>query len=249
MTSFETAAATATDAATQTLHAVEARLAALSSALALSPGGVAQGSNEVATASEGDDGGTLPTKSGDPSGPIPEASLSDLAPGAGPAEPNVSRFAMLMMSAREMMPIAKITANLSIEHQIQAQNLLLDLEAEPVPEGIKMIVPGIELFASNSETVQDTAYARLGQVAEIINLYEKQPILILGHTDAVGDRENNMKLSERRAETVKQFFIDHFGIEASRLSSRGMGEQRPITSNASPDGREANRRVEVIILK
>jgi outer membrane protein OmpA-like peptidoglycan-associated protein/predicted nucleic acid-binding Zn-ribbon protein len=248
LASFETAAATATDAATQTLHAVEAQLATLSSVLVLSPGELAQGSIEVVATSPGENGDAAPTISDRPNGAIPETVLRDPAPGAGPDQPTTSRFAMLMMPGQAMMPLAKMTTGLSIEHQIQAHNLLVDLEAKPDPEGIKMIVPGMELFASNSDAIQDAAHARLSQVAELLQLYQRQPILILGHTDAVGDRENNVKLSERRAEAVKRFFIDHFGIEASRLSSRGMGEQQPVASNATVDGREANRRVEVLIL-
>jgi outer membrane protein OmpA-like peptidoglycan-associated protein len=248
LASFETAAATATDVATQTLHAVEAQLATLSSVLVLSPGELAQGSIEAVATSAGENGKAVPATSDRPNSPIPETVLHDPAPGAGPDQPTTSRFAMLMMPGQAMMPVAKMTAGLSIEHQIQAQNLLVDLEAQPDPEGIKMIVPGMELFASNSDAIEDAAHARLSQVAELLQLYERQHILILGHTDAVGDRENNVKLSERRAEAVRRFFIDYFGIEANRLSSRGMGEQQPVASNATVDGREANRRVEVLIL-
>ena len=58
----------------------------------------------------------------------------------------------------------------------------------------------------------------------------------------------NRQLSERRAERVKQILVDHFEIAADRLSTEGLGEARPIASNATPQGRRANRRVEVLIL-
>ena len=63
-----------------------------------------------------------------------------------------------------------------------------------------------------------------------------------------GLRQTTRQLSERRAELVKQFFVDRFKLAADRLSTEGLGEARPIASNDTPQGRRANRRVEVLIL-
>jgi outer membrane protein OmpA-like peptidoglycan-associated protein len=126
---------------------------------------------------------------------------------------------------------------------------LADLEVEPDPQGLKLIVPGAELFAINSEEVRSSAHDSLAKVAELIHLYKDQPVMIIGHTDAVGATEYNETLSLRRASLVREFFIEHFDVEAARLATQGMGEQRPIASNATAAGRRANRRVEVLILK
>ena len=67
-------------------------------------------------------------------------------------------------------------------------------------------------------------------------------------SDAVGDAAYNRQLSERRAELVKQFFVDNFELSADQLTIEGLGEARPIASNATPQGRRANRRVDVLIL-
>jgi outer membrane protein OmpA-like peptidoglycan-associated protein len=65
----------------------------------------------------------------------------------------------------------------------------------------------------------------------------------------MGDTAGNRQLSERRAERVKQIIVDHFEIAADRLSTEGLGgDARPIASNATPQGRGANRRLEVLIL-
>jgi OOP family OmpA-OmpF porin len=64
----------------------------------------------------------------------------------------------------------------------------------------------------------------------------------------VGDAAYNRQLSERRAELVKQFFVDNFELSADQLTTEGLGEARPIASNATPQGRRANRRVDVLIL-
>jgi OmpA-OmpF porin, OOP family len=79
-------------------------------------------------------------------------------------------------------------------------------------------------------------------------VYSDRQVLIIGHSDAVGDAAYNEQLSERRAELVKQFFVDNFEVEEGRLSTQGLGESRPIAANTTPDDRRANRRVEVVIL-
>jgi OmpA-OmpF porin, OOP family len=110
-----------------------------------------------------------------------------------------------------------------------------------------MIVPGGVLFALNGEEVQDGAHETLAKVAELINVYDDREVRIVGYTDALGDAAYNKLLSERRAALVKQFFVDNFDVEEARLLTEGLGEARPIASNAKLEGRRANRRVEVLI--
>jgi OmpA-OmpF porin, OOP family len=71
-------------------------------------------------------------------------------------------------------------------------------------------------------------------------------ILVAGHTDSVGDADYNKKLSERRAAAVRQYLIDHFGIDPKRLVARGGGESYPVADNGTEAGRAENRRVEII---
>jgi OmpA-OmpF porin, OOP family len=99
-----------------------------------------------------------------------------------------------------------------------------------------------------SDEVQAGAGDTLAKVAELIRMYDDRQVLIIAHSDAVGGAARNRQLSERRAELVKRIFVDYFGLAADRLSTEGLGEARPIASNATPQGRRANRRVEVLIL-
>ena len=72
---------------------------------------------------------------------------------------------------------------------------------------------------------------------------EKWVIEIAGHTDNVGSPETNIKLSKERAESVRQYLLQTYGLPQTMVSAQGYGEANPIASNDSPDGREKNRRV------
>ena len=253
-TSLEQAATAATDAAWQNLRAVESQIAALNSTLAeaeLVPPAAANGSGAAAT------GAAIATTLDQPAETEAAAGgaaeVAAIAPAAGPATPANGEVALVKLSEPErrasMGPLAMLMDELPVEGRIQAQSLLADLAAETDPQGLKLIVPGGELFTINSEEVRSSAHDSLAKVAELINLYKDQPVMIIGHTDAVGATEYNETLSLRRASLVREFFIEHFDVEADRLATQGMGEQRPIASNATAAGRRANRRVEVVILK
>jgi outer membrane protein OmpA-like peptidoglycan-associated protein len=144
--------------------------------------------------------------------------------------------------------LAALTAALPLEARVQVQNLLADLDAVTDEQGLKMTVPGAELFAIDSERIEPSAHDALAKVAELINVYDGRAVLILGHTDAIGRAGYNQTLSEQRAHLVRQFFVEHFDIDQARLSTRGHGEEQPIASNETVRGRQANRRIEVVIL-
>jgi outer membrane protein OmpA-like peptidoglycan-associated protein len=139
-------------------------------------------------------------------------------------------------------------ADLPLEKRLHVQGLLADLPSKLEERGLMTTVPGELLFAVGSDEVQAGAYDTLGKVAELISMYDNRQVLIIGHSDAVGDAARNGQLSERRAERVKQIFVDHFEIAADRLSTEGLGAAHPIASGATLQGRRANRRVEVLIL-
>ena len=71
-------------------------------------------------------------------------------------------------------------------------------------------------------------------------------LTIEGHTDSVGDDASNLSLSERRAAAVKAYLESQFGIASDRLQAVGMGETKPAASNDTPEGRQQNRRVELV---
>ena len=77
--------------------------------------------------------------------------------------------------------------------------------------------------------------------------YPMTDTVIEGHTDSVGTAAYNLSLSQRRAEAVRQVLIDQFKVDASRLTSVGYGEERPIADNRTAEGRQLNRRVVAVV--
>lgn len=98
-------------------------------------------------------------------------------------------------------------------------------------------------FESGSATLTPAGLQILEDMTSALQRVGDKPVTIIGHTDNVGNPSANLMLSNQRAETVKQYLIDH-GIEAARLSTAGKGDRDPIASNETSEGRMRNRRIE-----
>ena len=85
-------------------------------------------------------------------------------------------------------------------------------------------------------------------IIQILNEYPTAKFTVEGHTDSVGSDKLNQKLSEERANSVRDFLIDK-GIDAGRLTAIGYGESKPIATNNTRAGRAQNRRVEINLVK
>lgn len=102
------------------------------------------------------------------------------------------------------------------------------------------------LFDFNSDALRSASRATLRELASNFERYPDNLIAIEGHTDSVGTNAYNRKLSERRASNVADFLIDE-GVSAGKVTVYGFGEERPKSSNDTPEGRQLNRRVEIHI--
>jgi outer membrane protein OmpA-like peptidoglycan-associated protein len=107
-------------------------------------------------------------------------------------------------------------------------------------------MPSSVLFDTDSTALTAGSRDRLNQVSDILNRYPRTRIVVEGHTDSVGSNSYNFRLSEHRAESVSDYLVDQ-GVERFRITTIGYGENRPIASNATPEGRLQNRRVELKI--
>jgi outer membrane protein OmpA-like peptidoglycan-associated protein len=102
------------------------------------------------------------------------------------------------------------------------------------------------LFRSGSFELLPGARERLAKVSGIVLAYPSLHVAIEGHTDSVGSDEYNQDLSERRAQSVRDYFVQQ-GIPSATIEARGFGKTAPIASNDTPEGRQQNRRVELVL--
>jgi len=102
------------------------------------------------------------------------------------------------------------------------------------------------LFRSGSVELLPAARERLAKVSGIVLAYPSLHVSIEGHTDSVGSDEYNQDLSERRAESVRDYFV-RGGIAEGAVDARGFGKAEPVASNETPEGRQQNRRVELVL--
>jgi len=101
-------------------------------------------------------------------------------------------------------------------------------------------------FDFDRSNVRENVRDRLGRVIRLLEEIPEINVEIVGHTDDIGTQEYNLALSRRRAESVRDYVVAH-GIDQHRLSVDGRGMRDPIVSNATPEGRAVNRRVEFVV--
>jgi outer membrane protein OmpA-like peptidoglycan-associated protein len=122
----------------------------------------------------------------------------------------------------------------------------LDLYEELAADG-RVATQGI-LFAFNSSAIKPESTPTLDEIGTMLQDHGDLRIRIEGHTDSTGEDEYNQTLSDERAAAVRQFLIDEYGIDASRLEAQGFGESSPVDTNDTPEGQQNNRRVELVRL-
>lgn len=103
-------------------------------------------------------------------------------------------------------------------------------------------------FDFNSATLKGESVPDLNRAVDLLKQFPSNRVRVTGHTDSVGSAEFNQRLSQDRANSVKQYLVQH-GIDAGRIDAVGMGETMPIASNETEEGRALNRRVEFQLLK
>ncbi len=111
---------------------------------------------------------------------------------------------------------------------------------------IHLIMPGDITFETNSANLDSQFFSVLDSVATVLNEYKSTLVTIAGYTDSTGSAEHNQKLSEKRASTVA-VYLNGRGVVKERLAAIGHGEQYPVASNTSVEGRSKNRRVEITL--
>jgi outer membrane protein OmpA-like peptidoglycan-associated protein len=111
---------------------------------------------------------------------------------------------------------------------------------------LAITLKGDVTFDFDSVAVRPGLYNEIDRIAQIMVKYPQTHIMVEGHTDSVGGESYNQRLSERRAEAVKNLLVQR-GVDPYRVTPIGYGESRPVATNAEEAGRQLNRRVEIRI--
>ena len=133
-----------------------------------------------------------------------------------------------------------------LDKQAKEIDAIPGAEVERRDDSLLVNFAGGILFDTNSSSLLPGGYDRLRSLATTLKSYPQQRLIVKGHTDSQGDDRYNQKLSEERAATVQTFIISE-GVPAARVTAIGFGSKMPVATNATAEGRQQNRRVEIEI--
>lgn len=148
-------------------------------------------------------------------------------------------------AARNASAEAQRQTQLALERNRQLETRLTELNAKTTPRGL-VITLGDVLFEVNRSTLQAEGLRRVDQLAAVLKEFPQRNALVEGFTDSTGSDGHNQTLSGQRADAVRTALVRQ-GIAMERVSARGYGETSPVGSNATADGRQLNRRVEIVL--
>jgi photosystem I P700 chlorophyll a apoprotein A2 len=135
------------------------------------------------------------------------------------------------------------------------ESALKDLSAKETETEFQIELSGDVLFDFDKWDIRPEAEDALNNVAEVINASKSPKVKISGHTDSKGAADYNQQLSEKRAESVKNWLKDNTEVDPKIIEISGYGESKPVAPNTNPDGsdnpegRQKNRRVEIVVKK
>lgn len=155
-----------------------------------------------------------------------------------------NRLANASVKAAEL---ARQEIALTTEAMRDLEKQLENFKARETDRGL-VVTLGDVLFASSEATLATGTEKNIEQLLSFLQEHPGRKIRVEGHTDSRGSVEFNQTLSQQRAETIASALVQS-GIESSRIQAVGYGESRPVETNQTESGRQANRRVEVVVLK
>jgi outer membrane protein OmpA-like peptidoglycan-associated protein len=120
------------------------------------------------------------------------------------------------------------------------------LAVKEEPRGTVITLPGAVLFPSAKYDLLPGAREKLDQVAEALKNQADHKMVVEGHTDSQGTESSNMELSQRRAQAVRDYLVSR-GVPSEIITAQGLGQSRPVADNRTAEGRQNNRRVEIIV--
>jgi outer membrane protein OmpA-like peptidoglycan-associated protein len=154
--------------------------------------------------------------------------------------------------ARRRSEAAQMQSALSQQQALEAdrraamlQQQIADLDAKQTNRGL-VITMGDVLFDTDRAQLKSSGVRGVEKLAGFLKEYPQRKALIEGFTDSTGSEDHNQELSGRRANAVRSALVD-MGVGGDRIATRGYGESYPVASNNAADGRQLNRRVEIVL--
>ena len=152
---------------------------------------------------------------------------------------------LLALSEAERAALARAEADAAKAEMESMRCQLSELEAKQTERGL-LITLGDVLFELNKSDLKAGSARNLLPLAEVLKERTDQAVIIEGHTDSTGSLAYNMTLSEKRAQSVANYLVAQ-GLDINRMTITGLGPDFPVADNATSEGRQLNRRVEVIL--
>jgi outer membrane protein OmpA-like peptidoglycan-associated protein len=162
----------------------------------------------------------------------------------GPNSLRIFVGTMAILDAQQNSSMGRFTPSPSIDSQplVKYKTALKSDMVMP-----RLALSASVLFDQGQFNLKPGTASEFDKVGAILKGFPSAKILISGHTDADGDAQTNLRLSEQRAEAVRLYLINTFNIEAARIESKGFGEEQPIVPNDTPENKTLNRRIEVSV--
>lgn len=147
--------------------------------------------------------------------------------------------------ARQQAQLQLAAAEAAKAKAVKLQAQLTELEAQQTDRGMVLTL-GDVLFDSGRAELKPGAFATIDRLGAFMRDNAERSLTIEGYTDSVGSDAFNLDLSQRRAGAVRMALVQR-GIDGGRITAQGFGEAKPVASNTTAEGRQRNRRVEIVI--
>jgi outer membrane protein OmpA-like peptidoglycan-associated protein len=206
-----------------------------------------------------------PVGDGDPEPPdaqaravaaLPNARVLDLAPAPPRSIPGLSGDVSGVVKSIVGITSAVGGGSKSVAGKVLGlEAAMKDLDAKVLGREIHIELAADVLFDFDKAELRAEAAVALAKVAVVIRAQPGSRVRVEGHTDSKGDEEYNLNLSQRRAQSVVQWLKQHEGLASTAFEVHGHGETRPVAPNVRPDGsddpegRQKNRRVEIVVVR
>jgi outer membrane protein OmpA-like peptidoglycan-associated protein len=176
-----------------------------------------------------------------PAGDAPEEAVTVLASTSAN-----SAYVQVIQAGRASAETSVVPGDPVVTAEAPGDDAPRDFSGKLLAQG-HLVLGGLD-FGTGSAELGAGPFESLDRVASFLKARPALRVALVGHTDTVGALEVNIALSRQRARSVRQRLIDSYGVAAARLEAEGMGYLAPLASNLDAEGREANRRVEVVLL-